>query len=397
MRKILLLFTLFSLLEAEDVKSLVDYSIKKHPSLQTIQHRLTAMDEKIEASDNFSNPDISFTINNIQFDDITNRSIEPMQYEAVNFKQKFPWFGKIDARKTFAHAQKNVILDSYQTAKVALAKEIRIAAYTFEELKQRIAIVNKYKSVAEQNIKLYTSYASTQIKNHAKSMSASLLLTKIKIRQKRYESIYASQKAKLNYLVQKDVKIISDVLDIKSPKPLKRYLSKTDDNPNLKMKHSQEKVASASKVIQELEMKPDPYVKMGYFHRAAFDDYTSITVGVSYPLYGTEELNTEAARKEILAAKSAALDYSLSLKSEIEMMHAKLLEAYQIYKIIQNESLPQLEHMLELSQSTIQRGGDLFSYTNILEQKLTLEEELISIKAEYLRTDAQLKSLIGEI
>ena len=78
-------------------------------------------------------------------------------------------------------------------------------------------------------------------------------------------------------------------------------------------------------------------------------------------------------------------------------MYAKLTEAYHIYNIIQNESLPQLDHMIELSQSGIQSGGDLFAYTNLLEQKLDLEEQRVSIKAEYLRTQAQLKSLIGEI
>jgi len=91
------------------------------------------------------------------------------------------------------------------------------------------------------------------------------------------------------------------------------------------------------------------------------------------------------------------LDYKYSLESEINIMYVKLTEAYQIYKIIQNESLPQLEHMFELSQSNIQNGGDLFAYTNLLEQKLALEEQRISIKAEYLRTQARLKSLTGEL
>ena len=53
--------------------------------------------------------------------------------------------------------------------------------------------------------------------------------------------------------------------------------------------------------------------------------------------------------------------------------------------------------MFELSQSGIQRGGDLFTYTSLLDQKLALEEELTSIKAEYLRTDAKLKSLTGAL
>ena len=67
------------------------------------------------------------------------------------------------------------------------------------------------------------------------------------------------------------------------------------------------------------------------------------------------------------------------------------------HKIIQNKSLPQLQHMLELSSSAIEEGADLFTYTNILEEKLALEEECIAIKAEYMRTNAKLKALTGVI
>lgn len=397
MRIYILYLCLAGVLQAQSINQLIEVSINKHPSLQAIEHRLSAMNERIEASQNFSNPDISFTVNNIPFDDPTNRSIEPMQYEAVNFKQKFPWFGKLDARKTYILAQKDVIMDSYGAAKVKLAEEIRMTAYTVKELEARISIVNKYKSVANQNIKLYTSYASTETKSHTSSMSASLLLSKIKIRAQRYNTILKSQKARLNYLIQGKIRSVSDVLKVTKPKTLASYLSKLENNPAYRIKLSQQNVASANKTIQELSTNPDPYVKMGYFHRAEFEDYTSITVGFSYPLYGTEELNTESARKEILASQSASLDYRSSLQSDIEIMYAKLTEAYQIYKIIKDESLPQLEHMFELSQSNIQRGGDLFAYTSLLEQKLSLEEELISIKAEYLRTGAKLKSLTGAL
>ncbi len=375
----------------------IDQSIKRHPSLQTIQHRLSAMDERIEESQNFSNPDLSFTINDIQFEDPSDRGLEPMQFNAVNFKQKFPWFGKLDARKTFTKAQKNLIVDSYEVAKITLAKEIRMISYTLKELEERIRIVNRYKAVAKQNIELYTSYASTENESHTSMMAASLMLAKIKIKYERYTMILKHQQAKLKYLVQRDVSTISDPLEITRPKSLESYLSKSQNNLNYHMKLSEQNIADANKVIQELSITPDPYLNVGYFNRKEFPDYASVTVGISLPLYGSEKHKAEAARKDALAAASASLDYKSSLESEITVMYAKLTEAYQIYNIIQNESLPQLEHMIELSQSGIQSGGDLFAYTNLLEQKLDLEEERVSIKAEYLRTQAQLKSLIGEI
>ena len=395
----MILFTLLTavFLQAQSIQQLITQSLKKHPSLQTIEHRLSLMDERIAISQNFSNPDLSFTVNDMQFGDLSSRDLEPMQYQSVNFKQKFPWFGKLDARKAYTEAQRSVILNSYDAAKVKLAEEIRMTAYTMKELEERISILNKYKTVAKQNIDLYTSYASTENKSHASSMSASLLFSKIKIRYQRYKAILKTQKARLNYLVQSNVNTVSDKLKIRRPKALKHYLSKLSNNPRYHMTLSAKEVAAANKTVQDLNINPDPYVKVGYFNRQDYPDYASVTVGFSIPLYGTEELESEAARKEVLAATSASLDFESSLKSEIEIMHAKLREAYMIYNIIQNDSLPQLEHMFELTQSNIQSGGDLFAYTNLLEQKLSLEEERTSIKAEYLRTEAKLRSLTGAI
>jgi len=395
----IILFTLLSvaLLQAQSIKQLITRSLEKHPSLQTIEHRLSLMDERIAISQKFSNPDLTLTINDMQYGDFTSRDLEPMQYQSINFKQKFPWFGKLDARKTYTEAQKSVLLDSYDAARVKLAEEIRMTVYSIKEIEERIQIVERYKEIAQQNIDLYTSYASTQNASHTSSMSASLLLSTIKIKAQRYRAILKTQKAKLKYLVQSNIGTLSDTLRMHAPKSLKRYLSKLKNNPNYHMKLSEQSVADANKVIQDLSIAPDPYVKVGYFNRQDYPDYASVSVGVSLPLYGTEKLASEAARKEILSAKSASLDYQYALESEIETMHAKLIEAYHIYHIIQDESLPQLKHMFELTQSSIQSGGDLFAYTTLLEQKLTLEEQRISIKAEYLRTEARLRALTGEI
>ena len=397
MRLILIALLAFTSMQAQSIQQLINTALQKHPSLQAIEHRISAMDEKISLSQNFSNPDVSLTINDMQFGDLTSRDLEPMQFQAINFKQKFPWFGKLDARKSYTQAQKTVILDSYDAAKVKLAEEIRMTAYTIKEIEARIGIVKKYIEVSKQNIKLYTSYAATNSQSHTNSMNASLLLTKVKIKKANYEAILKSQRAKLKYLVQGSVGSISDSLHMRKPKSLHYYLAKLENNPMYHRTLSQKNVASANQHIQDLDSMPDPYVKAGYFNRQGYPDYASITIGAALPLYGSEKLKTEAARKEVLAAASASIDFKSSLQSDVETMYAKLTQAHTIYNILNNETLPQLEHMFELTQASIQEGGDLFAYTNLLEQKLDLEEESISIKAEYFRTQAKLKSLIGDL
>ena len=163
------------------------------------------------------------------------------------------------------------------------------------------------------------------------------------------------------------------------------------------MKLTQNRVADANKHVVDLDATPDPYVQVGYYNRTHFEDYASVSVGFSLPVYGTEKLNSEIARKESLETQSAALDYKSFLRSEIHANFTKLKEAYRIYKIIQAKSLPQINHMLSLNAAAVEEGADLFTYTNILEQKLTLEEESIAVKAEFQRTKAKLDALIGEI
>jgi len=353
------------------------------------------MDERIAKSQKWANPDLSLTISDIQFRKPLSRDEERMQYQAINFKQKFPWFGKLAARKTLAQENKHVVLHSLEAAQVQLGYKIRMTAYTIKEIEARKHILHKYMRLAKQNIKLYTDYIATDDMSHTSSVGAELSLAKIEIRIERYKSLLKAQKEKLNYLVQKRIEKISDKLRIKKPKSLGYYLKGMRKNPSYHRKLALSDVALANKSLVDLEKHPDPYVQVGYFNRIDFPDYATVSVGISLPIYGTEELNSEIAQKEALARKSEYIDYKALLKSEIRENYAKLTEAYHIYKIIQNKSLPQLQHMLELSTSAIEEGSDLFTYTSILEQKLSLEEERISIMAEFMRTQAKLKSLTG--
>ncbi len=393
----LTLFTLSSLSQAESINQLIGQSLNKHPSLQTIQYRLSAMDARIEKSKNWSNPELILNMNDIQFSDITNRGIEPMQTQGASYKQRFPWFGKIDARESFTRAQKSVILASYDIAKVKLAEEIRITAYTILEIQERIRIVREYEKLTKQNIALYDAYASTDNMSHSSSMSAELLLSRLHIRSERYRAVLNSQKAKLVYLVQRKNAYVSDRLRMKKPKSLGYYLSKLSNNPAYKRMLSKTKVANANRDLKALDVNPDPFVQVGYFNRQEFEDYASISIGFAMPIFGSEKLETEAAKKDALAAKSETLDYHAALESQIRVSYAKMKEAYRIYRIIQNDSLPKLQHMFELNEASIESGEDLFTYTSLLEQKLDLDEERTVAKAQYLRGVAKLKSLIGDI
>lgn len=253
MRTVLLIIIAASLLQAENIDQLITHALKTHPSLQSIQHRLSAMDARVAKSGNWSNPELVLNINDIQFDNPTDRTLEPMQYQAVNFKQRFPWFGKTSARELLTREQKHLLLDSYAMSKVRLAEEIKKTAYTILEIKQRLKIVNDYEKLTKQNIDLYDAYTSTDAKSHSNSMSAELMLSRLHIRAERYKAVLKSQQAKLAYLVQKKALSLNDTLHIVPPKPLDYYLSKLEQNPIYKKTLTQTGVAEANHALKELD------------------------------------------------------------------------------------------------------------------------------------------------
>ena len=394
---LLIFFTLSTMINADSINQLIQESLEKHPSLRAIQYRLSAMDKRIENSQNWSNPELILNVNDIRFDNPTNRALEPMQYQAINYKQRFPWFGKLDAKERYTYALKDVISDDYEISKVKLAQQIKLTAYTIIEIKERISIVKNYEKLTQQNIALYDAYTATDTMNHSNSMAAELLLSRLHIRMERYRAVLNSQKAKLSYLVQKKNISIAQHLSVHKPKSLSYYLSNLFNNPSYKKTLSQKEVASRNSEVKALDVNPDPFVQIGYFNRQEYEDYASISVGFAMPIFGTEKNEAEAARRDTLAAQSASLDYKFALESEIRTNYAKLKEYYNIYNIIQKDSMPKLKHMFALNEASIKSGEDLFTYTNLLEQKLDLDEERTVAKAAYLRLQAQLDALIGKI
>jgi outer membrane protein TolC len=397
MRVIFFSILLTAWIQAETLNQLIDKSLRHHRSHEAIQLRLSAGDDYIAKSRKLDNPKLSFTINDIQFRDISNRSLEPMQWQGVKVKQTFPWFGKLDARAAHESAKKNVFFHTLEAAQVKLAEEIRETVYTIREIDARIAILRKYKSVTRENIDLNTAYTATESNRHSGIISAELTLSSIKIRIEKLKAIRSAQKARLEYLVQDKIKSVKAGITIKAPKSLNYYLYKTEHNRDYHIRQARTRVAQTNNSIKELDKYADPYIELGYFDRREDPNFGSVTIGLSVPIYGSEALSAEAARKEALSARSEAIDYRYRLESEIKGVYARLTEAWRIYRIIRDDSLPQVAHLFELNSASVQSGGDLFAYIDILRQKLTLDEQLVAAKADYLRTQSKLKALTGEI
>ncbi|MBU0631552.1 TolC family protein [bacterium] len=396
MKTFIFLLGFVALLQAQTLDSIIEYSLGNHTSLKSMQERLSAIENQKSISRNFSNPDLSFTLNDIQFDNPSDRTLEPMQFSSVNIKQKIPYFGKRDAQTQKVESEQRFLDMTLENLKSELAKEIKITAYSLWEVEKRVDILDSYIEITNRNISLNEAYNITSSNTHLALMSAKLALSEQKIKKSSLLSLKNALYEKLSYLAGEKIDDLELSLHVSKPQSLVFYQEKLLNSSALHVKDAEVAIQKAQLHIQELSSKIDPYIQAGYYYRENHPDYASISIGASLPLYGSEKESEEAARKLLLAKSFEENDLKEKLSSNIAQLYEKMQNGYGVYQIITRESMPQIEHLFELVEDSVKNGDTLFEYIDVLNKKLKLEEQLIGVTAEFNKTKASLDALTGE-
>ena len=391
------LFALTVIVYSETLERIIAHSLQTHNSLKAIEQRLSGLDESLKLTQTFKNPTLSLNIGDIQFEDPLNRSLEPMQFTSVNVKQKIPYFGKRDAASSLVNAQKDVMLSSLEVAKIRLSKEIKLTAYTIWEYEQTFSIVNEHIELSLNNIELSSVYSSSGDSTHMEAMGMRLSLSQLKIKRSMIMSKLDTLYSRISYLASQEISSVEVDVEIDEPKRFDEYKDRLQNNKTYKKKLSEVDEKNSHVKVRELDSKIDSYVSVGYFHREVNPDYLSVSIGASLPIYGSESLKEEHARKEVLESTHKSRDVYEHLKAELKEAHSQLTNSYNSYKIITNESIPEVEHMFELSSSMLKSGKNLLLYTDLLQKRLTLYEQKISVMASYKRSLSNIEALLGEI
>lgn len=389
----ILAFTLLFLwnsLYGMSLDEVIERALQENPSLASITHRIAANRSNIDASDRFANPMLSYAQNTLD-------SNEKMSRSTVTFQQKLPYFGKRDTLEKVAAAQGDVLNESLEQAKVTLVNAIKDQAYTIWELKKLYQTIREYEMLTKQNIELFESYTSTVENQHMGIMSAELTLSDLRIEQSALDAKLHAAFAKLSYLASFEVKTLELDLNINEMPEASILQKGLLNNHDLALR---EKTVLQRKAIAknaEINNYPDFNLLGAYNYRKNFDNYWTFGVGVTLPIYGTEDDKEQEARKLILSAQSLKADTQVAVNTEFDSVYRQMRSAYEIYHIVNDEALPQVEHMFELTSSSISTGDDLFKYIDILVKKLMLEQKSIMAVAAFHRANAKISALSGAL
>ena len=384
------LFLLHTLLGAITLEDVIQTSLAKSPSLDVITARLEANKQSIDLANQFSNPELLLTRNTLD-------SSQAMHKTVLSVKQKLPYFDKRNKRKNVALAEKNILDEKLQAAKVMLVGQIKKEAYTIWELEALKKIVYAYIKLTQQNVELYEAYVSTTQNQHMGIMKARLSLSDLQIELSNLNAKIYTSYARLSYLSSVDVTNLELNLTIEKKPNLSLLSCSLEKNPTLAIKEKEVQKANQKILLADANRYPDFTLLAGYAYREKFDNYFNLGIGVSLPIYGTEELQTQEQRAKALSLVSAKADSAIVINSQLKTYYAQMLSSYEIYHIIIDEALPQVAHMFELSNSSISIGSDLFKYIDVLFQKLSLEKKSIYAIGNYNRAQAQIAQLQGAL
>lgn len=391
MKKILLsTLIVASSLYSMSLDEIVTKALDTNPSLESITHKISVNDSSIDISNQLPNPTLSYAQNTLD-------DAQAMSQKILTLQQKLPYYGKRDSLKNISLAEKEVLNTSLTQAKVNLVNKIKSQAYTIWELENIFKIISEYEELTKHNIELFESYTATTDNQHMGIMSAELTLSDLRIQKSTLNAKIASSYAKLSYLASFEVKKLDLQLSISDIPDIKTLESGLINNSSISLRDKQIQKNIAVVENAKINNYPDVNILAAYSQRNNFDDFMTFGIGISLPIYSTEDYKEEKARKSMLIAKSLKDDTKMSVDSEFKSAYLQMKSAYNIYNIVQKEALPQLEHMFELTSSSTATGGDLFKYISILTKKLKLEEKSIQAVASYNRYAAKISALSGEL
>jgi len=391
MRTLLLSLLLLSNgLLAMDLSDIIEEALQKSPSLEVIQARLKANRQNIDIADQFANPELLLSKNTLD-------SSQAMSQTVLSLKQKIPYFSKRARKEDVALAEENLLKERLRAAKVKLAGSIKTTAYEIWELRELTAVIDEYIMLTKRNITLYESYTSMSDNQHMGIMKAELSLSDLQVQKTLLVSQMAQAYARLSALAAFRIKQVDVDLKITNRPQLQSYKESLRFNPDIALQDKEVQKQEAKVELSNINNYPDVNLLAAYAYREKYDNYFNFGVGLSLPIYGTEDAKEEEARALLLAKRSQKRDTQLSVNAVLEVYYAQMLASYNIYHIIQDDALPQVAHMFELSNSSIATGSDLFKYIDVLFQKLDLEKKSIIATANYNRAAAKIAELQGKI
>jgi len=189
--------------DANDLKSLSDYlrfASLNNPELKSKFEQWKAALEKVPQAKALDDPKFTYSY---FIEEIETRT--GPQQQKFGIMQVFPWFGKIRARTDMAAAKAQAAKQRYETTKLKLFRQVKIAFYEFEYLATAIEIARHNFELLQHFEEVARTKYRTATAIHPDIIRAQVELAKLEDVLKSLEQLREPTVAKLNSVLNRPI------------------------------------------------------------------------------------------------------------------------------------------------------------------------------------------------
>lgn len=373
-----------------------------NPSLQAARLRADAALARVPQAGALPDPQLSFGFMNRPVNDF-GRTDQPMTMNSVTLMQRFPWPGKLGFSEVRAkHLAQAEQLEA-EEAEQRLLAWVKSVYYQLAYMDRALLIMGGTRELLRDFLQVSSAMYAV-----GSALQQDVLQAQVAVAQMTEDITVMQQDrlamaARLNALLGRGAMEPVGALELPEPGlelPTVGALMElaVEWRPALRAARQRVQAAEAGYRAARRALYPDLTISVGYGQRPQFDDFTTLTFGISIPVFaGSRQLPLRREMQAVQRMEEAReLDLYNETFAQLAELRAQAERARNLSDLYATSVLPQARAAVESAISAYRVGR--VDYSTLVLNEMTVnryQTESVRLTAEYLRAVAQVEALVG--
>ncbi|MFQ5890770.1 MAG: TolC family protein [Gemmatimonadota bacterium] len=373
-----------------------------NPLLQAVRLRADAAIERIPQAGALPDPQLSFGFLNRPVVDL-GRTDQSMTMNSVQLTQRFPWPGKLGFAEERARYLAQAAELEAEESGVSLVAGVKSVYYGLAYVDRALGILEDTRQLLREFLDVSSTMYSV-----GTGLQQDVLQAQVSVAQMTEEITVMEQDrlamaARLNALLGRQATAPVGALELPVPAgdlpPVDSLMAlAARRRPALRAARARAQAAEAGYKAARRALYPDLTVTLGYGQRPQFDDFLTLMLGVSIPVWaGSRQLPLRRQMSATLSMEEAReIDLYNETYARITELRAEAERARNLTQLYATSVLPQARAAVESALSAYRVGR--VDFMTLVQNEMTVnryEIDRVRLAADYQRALAQVEALVG--
>jgi len=372
-----------------------------NPMLAAARLGADAAVERISQAGAWSEPQVSFALMNRPIGGFGTE--QPMTMNSVQLTQRFPWPGTLGFAKERARYLADADHLSAEEAELSVVARVQLVYYRLAFMDRAIAIMIGTRGLLRDFFQVSQARYGVGQGLQQDVFQAQVAIARMTADITVIEQDRVAMAARLNALLGRAATAPVGALELPPPGdslPDVAGLMQLAEarRPALQAAAARVHAAEAGYRAARRSLYPNVSLSLGYGQRPQFDDFVTLMVGFSIPLWaGSRQLPLRREMQALMAmeqAEETAL-YNETF-AQLAELRAQAERARNLSQLYATAVLPQARAAVDAALSAYRVGR--LEYTTLVQNEMTVnryEIEVVRLAAEFQQARAQIEALLG--